>query len=198
MVRYADDVLFTFGQMEEAQFFHKCLIARLEAFGLTVNAAKTRIIHCGSKVARWHAKAGKEMPTFSFLGFLHVWGQSMNRKRNEIFWRMKRRTDPARYRKKLSETKKHLMERRHNKGLIPYTISIVRGYLNYFAVNDNLSRISQFLACTKRLLYRALNRRSQKRSYTWERFQKVLDLNDYPRASVLRDLFFGSKSYSMK
>lgn len=198
MVRYADDVLFTFGQMEEAQFFHKCLIARLEAFRLTVNAAKTRIIHCGSKAARWHAKAGKEMPTFSFLGFLHVWGQSMNRKRNEIFWRMKRRTDPARYRKKLSEMKKHLMERRHNKGLIPYTISIVRGYLNYFAVNDNLSRISQFLACTKRLLYRALNRRSQKRSYTWERFQKVLDLNGYPRASILKDLFFGSKSYSMK
>lgn len=198
MVRYADDVLFTFGQMEEAQVSHKCLIARLDAFGLTVNAAKTRIIHCGPKIARWHAEAGKEMPTFSFLGFLHVWGQSMNRKRNEIFWRIKRRTDPARYRKKLSETKKHLMERRHSKGLIPYTISVVRGYLNYFAVNDNLSRISQFLACIKRLLYRALNRRSQKRSYTWERFQKVLDLNGYPRASVLKNLFFDSKSYSMK
>ena len=198
MVRYADDVLFTFGGMEEAQIFHKCLIVRLDAFGLTVNEAKTRIIHCGSKVARWHAKAGKEMPTFSFLGFLHVWGQSMNRKRNEIFWRMKRRTDPKRFRKKLAEIKTHLMERRHDKGLIPYTISIVRGYMNYFAVNDNLDRISQFLIVVKRLLFRALNRRSEKRSYTWERFQKVLDLYAYPRPSILMNLFYASKSYSMK
>jgi RNA-directed DNA polymerase len=198
MVRYADDVLFTFGGIEDAQIFHKCLIARLDAFGLTVNAAKTRIIPCGSRVARWHAKAGKEMPTFSFLGFLHVWGQSMNRKRTETFWRMKRRTDPARFRKKLSEIKTHLMKHRHSKGLIPYTLSIVRGYLNYFAVNDNLDRISQFLAVVKRFLFRALNRRSEKRSYTWERFQKVLDLYGYPRPSILVNLFFASKSYSMK
>lgn len=198
MVRYADDVLFTFGGMREAQIFHQCLIARFETFGLAVNEAKTRIIPCGSKIARWYAKTGKEMPTFSFLGFLHVWGQSMNRKRKEIFWRMKRRTDPLRFRKKLAEIKIHLMKYRHGKGLIPYTISIVRGYMNYFAVNDNLDRISQFLAVVKRLLFRALNRRSQKRSYAWERFQKVLDLNSYPRPSILGDLFFVSKSYSMK
>jgi group II intron reverse transcriptase/maturase len=196
MVRYADDVLFTFGGMEEAQIFHKSLIARLDVFGLTVNAAKTRIIPCGSKVARWYAKVGKEMPTFSFLGFLHVWGQSLNRKRNEIFWRMKRRTDPKRFRKKLAETKTHLMKYRHCKSLIPYTISVIRGYMNYFAVNDNLDRISQFLALVKRLLFRALNSRSQKRSYTWERFQKVLDLHSYPRPSVLVNLFFNSKSHS--
>lgn len=198
MVRYADDVLFTFGGMGEAQTFHKCLIARLETFGLAVNETKTRIIPCGSKIARWYAKTGKGMPTFSFLGFLHVWGQSMNRQRKEIFWRMKRRTDPLRFRKKLAETKTHLMRYRDSKGLIPYTISIVRGYMNYFAVNDNLDRISQFLALVKRLLFRALNRRSQKRSYSWERFQKVLDLNGYPKPSVLVNLFFASKSYSMK
>lgn len=198
MVRYADDVLFTFGAMEEAKTFHERLIVRLEAFGLKVNEAKTRIIPCGSKVARWHAQAGKEMPTFSFLGFLHVWGQSRNRKRNEIFWRMKRRTDPARFRKKLAEIKTHLMKHRHSRKLIPYTISIVRGYMNYFAVNDNKHRIKLFLKAVKRLLFRALNRRSQKKSYAWERFQKVLDLSGYPQTSISVNLFFDSKSYSMK
>lgn len=197
MVRYADDVLFTLGRMEDAVIFHERLIARLAAFGLTVNATKTRIIPCGSKVARWSAQAGKEMPTFSFLGFLHVWGRSKNRKRNEVFWRMKRRTDPARFRKKLAEIKAHLMKHRHSRGLIPYTISVVRGYMNYFAVNDNIHRIGQFLRAVKRLLFRALNRRSQKRSFTWESFQKVLDLSGYPQPSVLVNLFYVSKSYSM-
>lgn len=84
MVRYADDVLFSFGGMKEAKVFHERLIARLETFGLTVNEAKTRIIPCGSRIAKDHAKAGKEMPTFSFLGFLHVWGaiQEPKAKRN--------------------------------------------------------------------------------------------------------------------
>jgi RNA-directed DNA polymerase len=85
MVRYADEVLFTFEGIKEAMIFHDILVARLDEYGLAVNAAKTRIIPCGSKVAREYAKAGKEMPTFTFLGFLHVWGQSKNRKRNEIF-----------------------------------------------------------------------------------------------------------------
>ncbi len=168
MVRYADDVLFTFDGMKMAEFFHEQLIARLAVFGLMVNAAKTRIIPCGSRIARKYAQTGKQMPTFTFLGFLHVWGQSMNRKRKEVFWRMKRQTDPVRFRKKLAEIKTHLMKYRHRKGLIPYTISIVKGYMNYFAVNDNRDRIGQFLAQVKRLLFRALNRRSEKRSFSWE------------------------------
>ena len=197
MVRYADDVLFTLGRMEDAKLFHTLLIKRLSEFGLEVNPAKTKIIACGSKVARWHAAEGKEMPTFSFLGFMHVWGRSMNRKRNEIFWRMKRRTDPLRFRKKLSEIKIHLMKHRHSKGLIAYTISVVKGYLNYFAVNDNIHRVGQFLSAVKRLLFRALNRRSQKRSFTWDRFQAVLDLNDYPKPSILVNLFYISRGYKM-
>lgn len=163
---------FTFGAMGEAQHFHKKMIERLEAYGLAVNADKTRIIPCGSRVARAYAKAGKEMPTLSFLGFMHVWGQSKNRKRNEVFWRMKRRTDPVRFRKKLSEIREHLMKHRHSRKLIPYTILVVRGYMNYFAVNDNKHRIRLFLNAVKRLLFRALNRRSEKKSYNWKGSQR--------------------------
>ena len=134
------------------------------------------------------------MSTFSFLGFLHVWGQSKNRKRNEVFWRMKRQTDPVRFRKKLAEIKERLMKRRHDKKLILYAISIARGYMNYFAVNDNLHRIKLFLNAVKRLLFRALNRRSEKKSFSWDRFQRVLDLVSYPKPTVLVSLFFTSKS----
>ena len=74
MVRYADDVLVTFGAMGEAMHFHERLIEHLDAYGLAINADKTRIIPCGSKVARHYAKVGKKMPTLSFLGFLHVGG----------------------------------------------------------------------------------------------------------------------------
>ena len=198
MVRYADDVLFTFNCKVDASRFHKQLMERLTTYGLSVNASKTNIIACGSKVAKVYAKQGKKMPTFTFLGFLHVWGRSKNRKRNEIFWRVKRRTDPKRFRKKLKEITTHLMKYRHDKKLIPYTISVVRGYLNYFAVNDNGRRVRQFLRAVKRILFRALNRRSQKRSFTWPRFQQVLDLYRYPKHVPLVNLFFVSKRYTSR
>ncbi len=73
---------------------------------------------------------------------------------------MKRQTDPVRFRKKLSEIKVQLMKYSHNKNLIPYTISVARGYMNYFAVNDNKHRIGLFLHTVKRILFRALNKRS--------------------------------------
>ena len=196
MVRYADDVLFTTESQRRAHRFHRQLLERLGAFGLSVNEAKTRLIPCGSRVARRYAEEGKKMPTFSFLGFLHYWGQSKNKRRNEIFWRAKRRTDPKRYRKKLAEIKAHLMKYRHRKGLIPYTVAIVRGYMNYFAVNDNKHRVDQFLNVVKRILFRALNMRSQKKSSNWKRFQEVLELYNYPKSCVLVNLFFDSKSYA--
>jgi RNA-directed DNA polymerase len=198
MVRYADDVLFTFDSKRDAIQFHALLIARLKEFGLSVNESKTKIIDCGSKIAKQYARQNKSMPTFSFLGFMHVWGRSRNRKRNEIFWRMKRRTDPVRFRKKIFEMKIYLLKNRHSKNLINQTITIVRSYLNYFAVNDNLRRVHQFLRIVKRLLYRALNRRSQKRSLNWIRFQEILDFHKYPKAEVRVNPFFASRTYKVR
>ena len=195
MVRYADDVLFTFDTTKSAKYFHGELIKRLTAYGLEVNAAKTKIIPCGPRLATKYAKEGKRMPTFTFLGFLHVWGRSLNRKTGVEFWRIKRRTDPKRFRKKLAEIRSHLFKHRHNKQLIPYTLSVIRGYMGYFAVNDNGPRMKKFLYAVKRFLFEALNRRSNKKSYNWKRFQEILDTNNYPTKVPLVDLFFSSSSY---
>lgn len=198
MVRYADDVLFTFGGEAAATYFHRKLIRRLSEFGLTVNAEKTRIIACGSRVAESYAVSGRKMPTFSFLGFLHVWGRSFNKKDKIIFWRMKRRTDSGRFRMKLMKIREHLIRHRHDKNLIPYTVSVVRGYLRYFAVNDNLRRVVAFLRSVKRLLFWVLNRRSQKKSFNWKRFLEILDRNKYPTKVQLVNLFYVSRSYQSR
>jgi RNA-directed DNA polymerase len=195
MVRYADDVLFTFDSTKSAKLFHAKLIERLTAFGLEVNAEKTKIISCGTKLAAKYAELGKRMPTFAFLGFLHVWGQSFNRKQGISFWRIKRRTDPKRFRKKLAEVRSHLIKHRHDKELIPYAISVVRGYTRYFAVNDNSARVKKFLHVVRRFLFEALNRRSNKKSYNWTRFQAILDQSRYPKEVPMVNLYFKSSDY---
>ena len=55
----------------------------------------------------------------------------------------------------------------------------LRGHYQYYDVTDNTREVKNYLAQTKRLLYKWLNRRSQKRSYTWECFNDGL-LRTFP------------------
>lgn len=55
----------------------------------------------------------------------------------------------------------------------------LRGHYQFYGVTDNTREVKNFLAQTKRLLYKWLNRRNQKRSYTWESFNNGL-LRTFP------------------
>ena len=50
----------------------------------------------------------------------------------------------------------------------------LRGYYNYYGVNGNYASLNQFFQQVLRILFKWLNRRSQKRSYTWTGFQDLL------------------------
>ena len=193
MVRYADDAVFTFRSIADAERFQIMLVQRLAEFGIQVNEAKTKVMLSGPKEAERHAGLGLRMPSFSFLGFLHVWGISVNRKTGNRFWRVKKRTCPERYRQKLAEMKSFVRKHRHQKDLIARVTRVVQGYLNYFAVTDNFKRISQFVYEVRRLLFKWLNRRSQRRSFTWEQFGKLLLKLSFPQARILRNPFYDSR-----
>jgi RNA-directed DNA polymerase len=194
MVRYADDAVFTFRRLEEAQDFQTRLAERLKTFGISLHEGKTKALVCGKQMAIRYDKQGLQMPNFTFLGFLHVWGKSLNRKRGNWFWRVKRRTCPKRFRKKLTEITAYIRKHRHEKHLITRILQVVRGYLNYFAINDNGKRCLQFLQEVKSILFKWLNRRSQKRSMTWERFEQVLEKVGFPKTVHLKNLFFDSSA----
>ena len=65
-------------------------------------------------------------------GFLHVWGMSVNGKTGKRFWRVKRRTCPVRFRKKLAGIKDYICEHRHEKALLPQVRQVVQGWLIYY------------------------------------------------------------------
>jgi len=193
MVRYADDAVFTFRSLAEAESFRVQLEIRLKQFGISIHEGKTKAMVSGSRQARRLAERGEQMPGFTFLGFLHVWGKSLNKKRGIWFWRVKRRTDPSRFRKKLADMKTYIRANRHKKGLLLKVKNIVLGYLNYFAINDNGKRVHQFIFQVKRLLFKWLNRRSQKRSLNWKTFTAILKKIEFPERANIRNLFFNAK-----
>ena len=55
----------------------------------------------------------------------------------------------------------------------------LRGHYEYYGVTDNSKELKNYLAQTKCLLYKWLNRRSGRKSYTWENFNEGL-LRTFP------------------
>ena len=194
MVRYADDAVFTFRYLSEAEEFRNQLNERLNRFGISLHEDKTKAIVFGRREAERHERLGLRMPTFTFLGFLHVWGKSWDRRQGIAFWRVKRRTCPKRFRKKLAEIREYIRRHRHEKGMLKRIIRVVHGYLNYFAINDNTRRVTQFLEEVKNMLFKYMNRRSQRASFTWAKFGKILKRVKFPTAALRKNLFFASRS----
>ncbi|MGD6903472.1 group II intron maturase-specific domain-containing protein, partial [Bacillus infantis] len=52
------------------------------------------------------------------------------------------------------------------------------GYYNYYCITDNLQTVENFLDRIRKLLFKWMNRRSQRKSFSWEKFK--LFLEKYP------------------
>jgi hypothetical protein len=52
------------------------------------------------------------------------------------------------------------------------------GHYRFYGVSDNIRMLNQFYYETRRLLFKWLNRRSQRKSFDWDKF--VLFLARYP------------------
>jgi RNA-directed DNA polymerase len=169
---------------------------RLSNYGMQLHEGKTKILLCGVRPAKACKARNERMPTFTFLGFLHVWGESVNRKTGHKFPRLMRRTCPKRYRAKLAEIESYLRKHRHDKQILKTMKRVAQGCLNYFAINDNSRRIKMFVHSVTRKIHKWLCRRSQKKNLNWEAFQIVLQRCEFPEPKILHNLFFNSSAFS--
>jgi RNA-directed DNA polymerase len=183
LLRYADDALALFEREDDAQRFLRVLPLRLEKFGLRLNAQKTRLLACGKRHA-WQAfRAGRRLPTFDFLGFTHYWGRSRTGKA-----RLKRKTSKKRLRRALVEINRWLRQERNARALPELWQAIgrkMRGHFNYFGVTDNSHALYRFERAVHKRLFKWLNRRSQRRSFSWERFCRYVTRHPLPRPGRL-------------
>jgi len=164
LIRYADDFVCAFQYQKDAERFYEALGKRLGKFGLQVATEKTRIIP-------FHRKPPSGRPHFQFLGFEFYWGKDRSGKPH-----LKRRTS----RKKLKSAIKRFTEWCvKNRDLKPRVLfrrlnAKLRGYYNYYGVYGNYDSLKQFFEQVILILFKWLNRRSQRRSYNWEGFDQLL------------------------
>lgn len=177
LFRFADDFVACFERGEEAQAFEQALKERLAAYGLEVAPEKTKTIRFGRN-------GGPHNSRFDFLGFEFRWEAS--RKGWPI---VKRRTS----RKKLEASVRRFTEwirgNRHQKvrKLMKVLASKYRGYWNYYGVRGNSQSLGQFYWQTTGVLFKWLNRRSQKTSYTWPSFRRLLNRFQVPAPRIVEN-----------
>lgn len=177
LVVYADDFVVCFQYKEDAMLFYEHLIRRMEHFGLKLEEEKSRLIEFGRFAQTNVQNKGTKTATFTFLGFTHYCSTSRNGK-----FRVKRKTSRKKFSKKCKEIHALLAENRHRpvKEIIDKLNQILTGYFHYYGITDNSRSITNFYFQVTNSLYYWLNRRSQKKSYTWRGFKDMLKV--YPLA----------------
>jgi len=162
--RYADDWVCAFRFKADADRFYAALPDRLAKFHLQVEPTKTHIL----KFSRFHPEMQRR---FCFLGFEFFWFP--DRKGTP---RVTRRTARKKFRAAGKRMKVWIRDNRHKskRWFFKTVQSKLVGHYQYYGVHGNSRALWDFYEEVKQLVFKWLNRRSQRRSYTWKAFKHML------------------------
>lgn len=178
LIRFADDMVFTFSREDDAKRFFEVLPKRLAKASLEMHTDKSQLIPAGRLTALDAYQRNERLRTFKFLGFTCYWGKSL-----KGFWRLKFMSRRDRFTIKLHGMKEYLrknLNTRDTSGVLKTVIRVVRGWVNYHGISDNQRRVAAFLEITKRIILQWLNRRGGKRYVTWEKLSRKLKALGFP------------------
>jgi len=184
--RFADDFLACFRYKADAEDFENRLNDRLEGFGLEVAKEKTRCIEFGRFARADARRRGQKPKEFTFLGFTHYCGKT-----KKGYFKVKRRTSRKKFAQSLREFAEWACKSRNvlRKGEMLRKAKIrVGGHLSYYAITDNSAKCSSYYHYATRILFKWINRKSQRGAYTWKGYRQALKWVGWPRPNIRKDL----------
>lgn len=182
MVRYADDFIVCFQAGREAKAFSDVLRQRLGKFGLRIAEDKSRVIEFGRYVWERAQREGRRVATFDFLGFTHYCDRTRLGK-----FKLGRKTQRERQVKWLKMIYAWIKGVRNCFKLKDWwqVLAVkLMGYYRYYGISGNMLWLKRVHNIVIRFVYKWINRRSQKKSYNWEQFQRVLRYNPLPKPKI--------------
>jgi group II intron reverse transcriptase/maturase len=187
LIRYADDFVAVFQSKREANDFAAKLTQRLDKFGLKIAQNKSRVIEFGRYV--WQrAQAAKEgVATFNFLGFTHY----CDKARNGGF-KLGRKTSKVKFAQKAKAMNRWLKGIRNLMKLQDWWKTLKRkltGHYNYYGISGNIKALVNYYDLVAKLAFKWINRRSQKKSFTWEQFNRFLSVNPLPVPRIQHSIY---------
>jgi hypothetical protein len=172
---------------KEAEEILVGLEERLNKFGHDLSKEKTRLIEFG-RYARINAeKKDKKLDTFDFLGFIHFCDRTRKGK-----FKVGRRTKRKKLNASLKEMKSWLKSVRNTikiKEWWKVLAAKLRGHYEYYGISGNYSGITAFYRQTCKLVFKWINRRSQKKSINWKQFINYLKHYPLPLPKIKHNIY---------
>jgi hypothetical protein len=139
--------------------------------------------------ARHHniAARGEGKPqTFDFLGFTHSCATTRDGR-----FTLKMKTNRKKYTAAVLNQKTWLKRARTQpiKKIWKAMARKLQGHYNYYGVSGNFDTIKCYYEQSRALTFKWLNRRSQKRSWSWEQFKVYLDKHPLPKPKVTYEIY---------
>lgn len=183
LFRYADDGVICCEYEADALKIRQSLGKRLEKFKLQLNEEKTKLVPFDKKAAAQGIKQG----TFDFLGFTFYWGKSQS---GWIIPKLKTRAKTMRTKlKRVNEWAKQIRHEKPMKEIWKIFKAKLRGHIQYYGVSHNSDGVNTFLFTATEIIFKWLNRRSQRKSFTWEKFCQFMKTDPLPTGKIVHPLF---------
>jgi RNA-directed DNA polymerase len=181
LIRYCDDFVMLFACRDDAERVHRVLGKRLAKFGLELHPDKTRLIDFRPPAERVGVET--TLPTtFTFLGFIHVWGKS--RKGKAMMWQRTAKDRLARTLKAINRQCRLMrpwpMADQHRR-----LSGMLQGHFAYFGIRGNSQRLAAVLHQTRRIWRKWLSRRSWTSYVTWAQFVRLVQTYPLPAPRIV-------------
>lgn len=183
MFRYADDMVICCRHKKDAERIKSVLSKRLAKYKLRLNEDKTKMVSFSRRKQRHGIKQG----AFDFLGFTFYLGRS---RRGNVIPKLK--TSGKRFRSKLNRVTEWARKNRNRlplKQLWKTFCSKLRGHIRYYGVSHNGDKVDKFVFAAVKIMFKWLNRRSQKKSFNWEKFSLFRQRNPLPPVKIYCRVF---------
>jgi len=183
LFRYGDDIVICCQREQDADRIKTALAARLNKYALALNEEKTHSVPF-SKRAYAH---GERQGTFDFLGFTFYLGRTRGG-----FVVAKVKTSANRKRQNLTRVNQWA-RRMRNQLRLPDLWHLfcqkLRGHVQYFGVSGNARNVRAFVFQAIRIMFKWLNRRSQRKSFNWDQYLRFRKRFPPPQARIVHRLY---------
>lgn len=187
LVRYADDYLCVVRYQDDAERIERGLHNRFNKYGLMLHPEKTRRFTFGHFETENAKRQKRRSNTFDFLGFTHYCAVSRKGR-----FKVGRKTSRKKLCAKVKDMNRWLKSIRNAVETKEWwkTLSAkMRGHIQYYGVSENIYGVKQFYKEVLRLVRYWLNRRSQKRKMSWDKFNKYLRHYPLPKPRIVHSFY---------
>ena len=182
LTRYCDDFVIVFSRYSDAKRVYNVLGKRLQRFHLELHPEKTKIVDFNFQGRAQKKRAQERALSFTFLGFIHLWGRSRRGKAHVL-----QLTAKKSFANGLAKVTQYCKRFRHKPLPDQWNklCQMVRGHYAYFGITGNSRRLRNYVHQVARIWRKALSRRTRNGHINWDKFRQILARYPMPKPRVV-------------